>query len=72
MVNLILNHQILILILISYFIGSIPFGFLIFKFKNKDDIRKYGSGNIGATNVNRLLGRKLGLITLLLDMKGKL
>ena len=67
MVNLILNHQILILILISYFIGSIPFGFLIFKFKNKDDIRKYGSGNIGATNVNRLLGRKLGLITLLLD-----
>ncbi len=67
MENLILNHQILILILISYSIGSIPFGFLIFKFKHKDDIRKYGSGNIGATNVNRLLGRKLGIITLLLD-----
>ncbi|MBF96627.1 MAG: Glycerol-3-phosphate acyltransferase [Alphaproteobacteria bacterium MarineAlpha9_Bin4] len=67
MENLIFNQQILILILVSYLVGSIPFGFLIFKFKNKDDIRKYGSGNIGATNVNRLLGKKLGLITLLLD-----
>ncbi len=67
MENLIFNYQLLVLILISYLIGSIPFGFLIFKFKSKDDIRKYGSGNIGATNVNRLLGKKLGLITLLLD-----
>ena len=67
MENLIFNHQIAILILVSYFVGSAPFGYLIFKFKNKDDIRKFGSGNIGATNVNRLLGRKLGLITLLLD-----
>ena len=67
MENLIFNYQLLVLILISYLIGSIPFGFLIFKFKRKDDIRKYGSGNIGATNVNRLLGKKLGLITLLLD-----
>ena len=65
--NLIFNHHILSLILICYLIGAIPFGYLVFSFKNKGDIRKYGSGNIGATNVNRLLGRKLGLITLLLD-----
>ena len=48
-------------------VGSIPFGYLIYKFKNNDDIRKHGSGNIGATNVNRLMGKKLGLITLLFD-----
>ena len=39
------------------FIGSIPFGYLIYKSKNGDDIRKHGSGNIGATNVNRLMGK---------------
>ena len=67
MENFIFNYQIIILILISYFSGSIPFGYLIFKTKNKTDIRNFGSGNIGATNVNRLLGKKLGFITLLLD-----
>ena len=47
--------------------GSIPFGYLIFKFKKRDDIRKYGSGNIGATNVKRVLGKEFGLVTLILD-----
>ena len=67
MENLIFNFHTSIFFLMSYLVGSIPFGYLIYKFKNGDDIRKYGSGNIGATNVNRLMGKKLGIITLLFD-----
>ncbi len=67
MENLVFNYQTIVVYVISYCIGSIPFGYLIYKFKSKDDIRKFGSGNIGATNVKRLLGSKLGAITLLLD-----
>ena len=67
MENLAFNFQTILFFTISYFIGSIPFGYIIFKFKKNDDIRKYGSGNIGATNVNRLLGKKLGFITLFFD-----
>jgi len=54
-------------IIISYLIGSIPTGLLLSKATGVD-IRKSGSGNIGATNVTRLLGKKLGLITLLGDV----
>ena len=58
----------LIIILISYIFGSIPFGFLLTKkFLNKD-IREVGSGNIGATNVLRSGNKSLGYITLLLDV----
>ena len=67
MENLIFNLHTGMFFAVSYLVGSIPFGYLIYKFKHNDDIRKYGSGNIGATNVNRLLGKKLGLITLLFD-----
>ncbi len=67
MEDLIFNFHTSIFFIISYLVGSIPFGYLIYKFKNNDDIRKHGSGNIGATNVNRLMGKKLGLITLLFD-----
>jgi len=55
------------LIVASYFIGSVPFGFLIAKLLRIGDLRKLGSGNIGATNVLRLGGKKLGVVTLLLD-----
>ena len=56
--------------LIAYFIGSIPFGFLLAKSRGVD-IRKHGSGNIGATNVGRVLGKRLGLLCFALDvMKG--
>ena len=48
-------------------IGSIPFGYLTGRFVLKDDIRSYGSGNIGATNVGRVLGWKWGIFVLLLD-----
>ena len=56
-----------ICILFSYFLGSIPFGYIFFRIHKKDDIRKYGSGNIGATNVNRLIGKKFAALTLFLD-----
>ena len=62
------NLLIFILAVIGgYFIGSIPFGFLITRLKGYRDIRKVGSGNIGATNVLRNSGPKLAIITLLLD-----
>ncbi|MBI3441313.1 MAG: glycerol-3-phosphate 1-O-acyltransferase PlsY [Proteobacteria bacterium] len=57
----------------GYLSGSIPYGLLLGKLCGLGDIRKYGSGNIGATNVLRLGGKKLALITLLLDgLKGTL
>lgn len=59
-------YQILYLVL-SYFITSIPFGLLLSKGFAKKDIREFGSKNIGATNVTRILGKKLGALTLLLD-----
>jgi len=59
------------LLLCSYLLGSIPFGFIITKLVGKTDIRKHGSGNIGATNVGMLLGKKCGKIVFLLDgLKG--
>ena len=54
----------------SYLIGAIPFGLLVGRLAGVD-VRSAGSGNIGATNVSRLLGKKLGLVTLVLDcLKG--
>ena len=55
-------------ILISYIIGSIPTAIIAGKRLKQIDIRKYGSGNAGATNVFRTLGWKAGLIVLLIDM----
>jgi glycerol-3-phosphate acyltransferase PlsY len=62
-----------LLIVASYFAGSIPFGLIIARFVKGIDLRKHGSGNIGATNVGRVLGKKWGLICLFLDaLKGLL
>lgn len=56
--------------LLAFLLGSIPFGLLIAKLKGID-IRNHGSGNIGATNVFRIVGKKYGLTCLLLDaLKG--
>ncbi len=54
--------------LLSYLIGSIPFGYIICKIFKNIDIRKFGSGNIGATNVYRVCGFKFGLPVLILDI----
>ncbi|MDR3746475.1 MAG: glycerol-3-phosphate 1-O-acyltransferase PlsY [Acidobacteriaceae bacterium] len=53
---------------IAYFLGSIPFGYLLMRFIRKEDVRQQGSGNIGATNVARSGGKGLGIATLALDM----
>ena len=53
--------------LFGYFIGSIPFGLLLSKLFGLGDIRKIGSGNIGATNVLRTGNKKIALLTLMLD-----
>ena len=56
--------------LLAFLLGSIPFGLLIAKAKGFD-IRDHGSGNIGATNVLRVIGKKYGITCLLLDaLKG--
>jgi len=54
-------------ILASYLIGAVPFGLLIGRLVGAD-VRMAGSGNIGATNVGRVLGKKLGSLTLLCDV----
>jgi len=54
-------------LVISYLVGSIPFGYVIAIAKGVD-VRKEGSGNIGATNVGRVLGRKFGAIIFVLDL----
>ena len=60
--------QISFIISFSYLIGSIPFGFLLTKLFLKKDIRKIGSGNIGATNVLRTGNKAVGYATLILDI----
>ena len=55
------------MVILSYLLGSIPFGFLVTKLAGYGDIRKIGSGNIGATNVLRTGNKWLAALTLLLD-----
>lgn len=63
--------KIISLLILSYLIGSIPFGFLVAYFVKGIDIRKFGSGNIGATNVFRVVGKKWGIGVFILDfLKG--
>ena len=57
----------------AYFLGSIPFGLVLTRLFTSIDIRKTGSGNIGATNVRRMAGNLLGVLTLIGDvLKGAL
>ena len=58
----------LIIGIISYLIGSIPFGFILTKIFLKKDIREVGSGNIGATNTLRAGNKVIGYLTLALDI----
>lgn len=61
----------LALAVVAYLLGSIPFGLILVRVVRGEDVRLIGSGNIGATNVARSGGAKLGIATLLLDaLKG--
>lgn len=62
--------EIVLYSVLAYLIGSIPFGLVVGKLFGKD-VRKEGSGNIGATNVTRVIGKKAGFLVLVLDaLKG--
>jgi len=66
------QHEIMFFVM-SYIIGSIPTGFLIFWIREREDIRKEGSGNTGATNIHRTCGGKAAVVTLVIDvLKGSL
>jgi acyl phosphate:glycerol-3-phosphate acyltransferase len=57
----------IIVVVVAYLLGSIPFGYLIVRGKSGADIRETGSGGTGATNVSRRAGKAAGVLTLLLD-----
>jgi glycerol-3-phosphate acyltransferase PlsY len=57
----------IIIPIVAYLLGSIPFGYLIVRGKSGADIRETGSGGTGATNVSRRAGKAAGVLTLLLD-----
>jgi len=66
-----MDIDLIIVTVYSYFLGSIPFGFILTKIFLKQDIRETGSGNIGATNVLRTGNKLLAILTLVLDfLKG--
>ncbi|MCD6182128.1 MAG: glycerol-3-phosphate 1-O-acyltransferase PlsY [Candidatus Cloacimonetes bacterium] len=60
--------KIIAIILGAYLFGSIPTSYIFGRMLKGIDIREHGSGNVGATNALRILGTKIGVITLLLDM----
>ncbi|MCF7870742.1 MAG: glycerol-3-phosphate 1-O-acyltransferase PlsY [Candidatus Omnitrophica bacterium] len=61
----------LILLLASFFLGAVPFGYIVAWKVKHIDIRSYGSGNIGATNVFRVVGKKWGIFVFVFDfLKG--
>lgn len=62
-----LPFNLILVLAAAYLMGSIPFGFLMGKLFGAGDVRRSGSGNIGATNVARVAGPVPGLLTLLLD-----
>lgn len=63
-----MDYNLLIIGILIYLIGSIPFAFIITKLSGHGDIRKIGSGNIGATNVLRTGKKFLALLVLILDI----
>jgi glycerol-3-phosphate acyltransferase PlsY len=62
-----LTKLVLSIVVVSYLLGSIPFGYLLVRIFRREDVRTVGSGNIGATNVARTGSKWLAIATLLLD-----
>jgi glycerol-3-phosphate acyltransferase PlsY len=62
-----MNLIVAMVAIIGYFIGAIPTGYIIARLKGIEDIRKYGSGNTGATNASRVLGRFYFFLIFFLD-----
>ena len=62
-----MSREMLFALALGYLLGSIPFGLVLTRLAGKGDVRKIGSGNIGATNVLRTGSRWLAVLTLVLD-----
>ena len=60
--------KLLIIVLLGYFTGSVPFALVIGKLFYKTDVREYGSGNLGGGNTGRVLGKRAGLSVMTLDL----
>ncbi len=66
-------YRFILITLVGYLLGSIPFGLLVTRLVKGVDIREFGSGNIGATNAYRVMGFGMGVLVALLDIgKGAL
>ncbi|MDO5360034.1 MAG: glycerol-3-phosphate 1-O-acyltransferase PlsY [Jeotgalicoccus sp.] len=61
-------YTVILLLIFSYLFGSIPFSLIISKTFYKIDLREHGSGNVGTTNTFRILGKKAGIVVLILDI----
>ena len=59
--------RVVLVLIVAYLIGSIPFGYLIVRLTGRGDVRETGSGGTGATNVSRRAGKLAGVLTLILD-----
>jgi glycerol-3-phosphate acyltransferase PlsY len=57
-----------VVVVVGYLLGSIPFGLIIGRLAKGVDIRQYGSGKTGATNLMRVAGTRLGILTIVLDV----
>lgn len=65
--------MLILVLVLSYLLGAIPFGLIVGKTIYHKDLRRYGSGNIGATNAYRVLGKRAGALVFILDfLKGEL
>ena len=60
--------ELLLVFLVGYGIGSVPFAYVIGKFFYHTDVRQHGSGNLGGSNTGRVLGKKAGLAVMTLDL----
>ncbi len=58
----------IVVAILAYLFGAFPTAYVIYRVRRGDDIRKYGSGNVGGTNLTRTLGASFGISTIFIDM----